>query len=308
MLSFKRPERAVEIVDARAIQVLADVCRRTAAGDLEVRVPHLGDHPDLVAVRSSINAVLDQTDAFVREASASLDAASAGRFHRRFVVRGMLGTFRTGAIRIDARPASMKRSQDRIDEAAASRLAIADELESTVVGVAEQVAAASTELSASASSLADSARGAVDEAARAQGTVESLRSSSGHIEAASALIVRLSDQTRLLALNATIEAARAGEAGKGFAVVASEVKVLADEASSAADRIAVQIADAQRASAETIETIERIAATVGEMHRLVDDVAQAVDGSGFGEQHGLAQLAETLRVTAAECVREIRQS
>lgn len=57
------------------------------------------------------------------------------------------------------------------------------------------------------------------------------------INKAVALIISLSDQTKLLSLNASIEAARAGDMGKGFAVVAEEIRNLSDQSADGAEMI-----------------------------------------------------------------------
>lgn len=279
----------------RAIAAIAEFCDRVARGDLEARVPPLPGPADLHRVRAGLNHLADLTDAFVREAGASLTAASEGRFFRRFLLQGMPGAFRTGAQTINAANDAMAASRRQLATAAADRAELAD----TVLEVSQQVAASSTELSASAHSLAGSARSAVNEASNALDTVHSLELASGEIQQAVTLIKQVAAQTRLLALNATIEAARAGESGRGFAVVAGEVKSLADATNASSDEIARQVAAPQTATASAVAAISWISDVIGDMDRQVDGIAAAAGGGASAEATGLSQMAESLRTEIA---------
>ena len=292
----------------RTLEMIAEVCRAAAAGDLEARLPSIGDSAPATAARTALNGLLDNIDAFVREAGAALEAAAEGRFHRRFLTRGMHGAFRNAAKQIAQSSDQMSVTAARVAEATRSRLALADELESAVLTVSEQVATAATEMGASANGLADFAREAVTDAERGLDTVTSLRTASDQIRHAVDLINQVASQTRLLALNATIEAARAGEAGRGFSVVAGEVKTLANETSSSSEEIMGQVNTVQDVAADAVAVLETVTNSIREMSGLVNGIAAAVDGGSAHGMTGLSQLAEVLRSEVNRFVSTARQS
>ncbi|WP_275980065.1 methyl-accepting chemotaxis protein [Couchioplanes caeruleus] len=273
-----------------AVQAMIEVLVRLRDGDFEARLPQFDGPDELRVLQDVFNDVVDVNDAFVREAAASLGAASRGEYHRQFLTRGLHGAHRVAAENINGARDHMHRTADSVARSEAERATLAERVQQ----VAEQVAAASTELGATSDALAVSARHAVDRTDGAVATMKTLDEASQQISDAVTLIKRIAAQTRLLALNATIEAARAAEAGRGFAVVASEVKTLADEVNRSSDNIAAQIDDAQRAAGQARAAIHDIAVVIAEMDHQVAGVAAAA-GSGLDGQQGLSHLAEALR-------------
>ena len=77
----------------RSIAEVSAVLDRAAKGDLESRVILLDDSGEISRLAKDTNRILDVTDAFVREARATLGCVRDGRNHRRIVETGMVGTY-----------------------------------------------------------------------------------------------------------------------------------------------------------------------------------------------------------------------
>jgi len=85
-----------------ALEKIYQVFNQSCNGDLEPRILNI-DHPDELVTKSFnvLNAFLDQTDAFVRESTATMENACNKKYYRRFLHRGFGGLFREGATTID---------------------------------------------------------------------------------------------------------------------------------------------------------------------------------------------------------------
>ncbi|MCC6390110.1 MAG: hypothetical protein IT167_05880 [Bryobacterales bacterium] len=159
---------------------IAAVCERIAEGDLEARLIGAPEEETLRRTVIAINAMLDQTDAFVREAGVSLDCASKKRFYRRFMLRGAKGAFRAGARMINEAGNEMARQNHAIQDSVATRRKIAQQLDHTVDTIRHSVAAihdTAKKLSHSAQKTTHDAAGAAAESAHTSASVRNVASS-----------------------------------------------------------------------------------------------------------------------------------
>lgn len=316
------------------LRALIDVCKSAARGDLEPRVPMLDGDPDLVEARNAINHLLDLTDAYVRESTASLSYASRSHFYRRFLTRGMLGTFQSGAGTINKAIDAMLESHERLEDQERRRAELAESFERAVLGLSDQVAAAATEMEASSRSLAsaaestaqrtgqvaDSAGTATDAVTVAAAAVEELAATVKAIEqqaevsnAAGVAAVAEAESTRATVGGLTTASTEIGEVVNLINQVASQTRLLALNATIEAARagesgkgFAVVAAEVKSLATETSAATERIEAQVRSIQEATSGVVGAIENiittvRGMGENiGGIATAVSEQRRAAGE--------
>ncbi len=141
------------------------VCQQAAKGNLEERIIKCDGNADIQELARSLNRTLDVTDAFVRESRAALEHASAGKFFRKVVLKGLPGSFKNAAQVINTSMEDMKAGAMALLDAKKRRLDLADNFEKAVKHVASLLASSATELGATSESLADLATDTSDRSA-----------------------------------------------------------------------------------------------------------------------------------------------
>ena len=127
-----------------------DVCKAVAEGDFEARITGIDPKDTYAALYHAINRMIDRTDAYVRESTASLEYVSQKKYFRRIVETGMVGAFRDAAVAINGATQSM---EDQVDGFAT----VVEHFQGAMQGVVESVTSASTELETSAQSMRSTA-------------------------------------------------------------------------------------------------------------------------------------------------------
>jgi len=181
----------------------------------------------------------------------------------------------------------------------------------TIAAATEQMSATASEVANHASSMRDQVAGAggrvtegqnltqetrrsmdslSGELNRASGTIGELKDASNGVSDALKIIGDITEQTNLLALNASIEAARAGDAGRGFAVVADEVRSLALRTRSTTEQINDTLARFQTVVDDA----------VGAMHHC-DNYAQETISHAVNSENTLADLVGYIEKISEAC-------
>ncbi|RNL61378.1 GAF domain-containing protein [Nocardioides marmoriginsengisoli] len=252
-------EEAAEL--SRKVDLVLEVVRAAASGDLTREIPVAGDDA-IGQLAGGLGSLLETLRGSMTNIGSTADTLAVASEQLTILSQGM----GDGATATSERAASASSASVQVSASI-----------QTVATAAEEMTASIREIAKNATEAATVATGAVGVASSAQGTVASLGESSAEIGQVIKVITSIAQQTNLLALNATIEAARAGDAGKGFAVVANEVKELAKETARATEDIGQKIEAIQSDTQGAVAAIAEISEVIGRINDIQTTIASAVE-------------------------------
>ncbi|MDO5095959.1 MAG: methyl-accepting chemotaxis protein [Peptostreptococcaceae bacterium] len=273
----QNPKNEIELVINKSVEGLheytkyiaeaSDVLSKIADGNLDykLKLNYVGEFGKLKTALENIGSSLTNTLMRIGQSAAQVD---------------------TGASQVSSGAHALATS-------ATEQAATVEELNASVIHVAEQAEANLEHVR--------TANGYSEEAAIGIGTgnehmkvltqeMNRISESSHQIANITKTIEDIAFQTNILALNAAIEAARAGVAGKGFAVVAEEVRNLAAKSAEAAQHTAELIAY----STQTVEEGTKIAEQAANTLREVQAKYELASGSMSKIEEASAQQTEAI--------------
>ncbi len=257
-----------------AVREATLVCREAARGNLEPRVLRIHAEGDLGEMLHGINHLLDLTDAYVREAGACLAHAGAEQFYRQVLARGLLGCFRSGAGLLNAAMAQLAGKTSSLRRA-----------EATVSNVVENVAAAATELHATAEAL--------------QATADQTSAQSSAVAAASQ---QAAENMDAVSLTTEQMVQQVGDIDRQVGESSSVARLAVGEA----DRTNAAVADLRDASHQVGQVVQLITKIANQTRLLaLNATIEAARAGEFGKGFGV--VATEVKGLAAQTAAATRQ-
>jgi methyl-accepting chemotaxis protein len=290
---------ALWLLRATAVQLgeVARVCASARNGDLETRIMSRRDGGDVGTLQASVNNMLDVVDAFVREASVSMEFVSRGKCFRKVVVRGLPGTFRHAASQINSATEAMDHKVKHLARAAHDFGANMEGVATTLVTAAHGLLDDAKTMAASAEETSRQSVSVASGSERASANVQTVASAA---EELSASIVEISRQIQLstsstnLAVEEAVQtnakignlaeaAQRIGDVVKLINAVAAQTNLLALNATIEAARagesgkgFAVVASEVKALATQTAKATEEITTRIAEMQSITDQSVDAV--------------------------------
>ncbi len=296
--------------ESAVIGKIASVCREISSGNFEARIIDITESAALADVQHRVNDMIDRCDAFVREATASLDAVCRNVYYRRILYGGLRGSFRVAAEIINGSVAAQGKAVEKARiEAAAQQAKVVNSLAEGLRNLTEgNLRFRLTDFPEIYAQVRDDFNGAME---RLQDTVQAIAAATREVANATA---EISTSTTDLSQRTEEQAASLEETSASMEQMSATIKKSAENARQASDfagntrGVANRGSDVVGKAIEAMALIEDSSRKISDIIGVIDEIARqtnllalnaAVEAARAGEAgRGFAVVASEVRSLA----------